>query len=100
MGFRTPEDMFFVSPKNLTSVTVMRLLLDTLRLLSLASKLVIEDSWLAVGGFQIDPNFGLFGALTSVVAGQQKPLIYESLKIFENRFFLLFTREIFLLCFQ
>jgi len=65
----------------------MRLLMDILRLLFLAYKLVVEDSWLAIGGFQIDSNLGQFGALISVVAGQKKLLIYEALKVLENRYF-------------
>lgn len=61
--------------------------MDILRLLFLVYKLV-EDSWLAIVGFQIDPNLGQFGALITVVAGQKKPLLYEALKVLENRYLL------------
>lgn len=64
---------------------LVRPLMNTLRLLSLACKLV-EDSWLAAEGFQIDSNWGQFGALISVVAGPKKHLIYEALKVLENRY--------------
>lgn len=87
MGSRTLEDTFFASPETLTLVNpwTREALNDTLRLLSLACKLV-EDSWLAAGSFQIDSNLGQFGALISVVAGPKKRWIYEALKVLENRY--------------
>lgn len=89
MGFQLLEDMFFISPQNLTSShetikgqTEASFLsqLGHFGLYASCRRFIVD-----YGGFQFDPNLGLCGPLFSIVSVQEKSLINKALKVLENR---------------